>query len=253
VLDERQRLSFAGQGYVLVPRVVPRPLVEAARREVEGRVSREPPPAGHVGPYSYFLPARRRDPLCALLYESPALSSAESLIAPGTFEPAEQVQISLNVPPFDHIPGGPHVDGLTPPEADGRPGTFTLLAGVLLTDQASEQMGNLWVWPGSHRSAAAYFRGHGPEALLASAPYPPVERPEPRQVSGRAGDLLLAHYLLGHNTGGNTSAVTREAVYFRLRREGHRARWRECVQDAALEFEPVRAAFSSSFTSPIRR
>ena len=56
---------------------------------------------------------------------------------------------------------------------------------------------------------------------------------------GRAGDLLLAHYLLGHNIGGNTSGVTREAVYFRLRREGHRARWRDCVQDPLLEFEPV--------------
>jgi ectoine hydroxylase-related dioxygenase (phytanoyl-CoA dioxygenase family) len=152
------------------------------------------------------------------------------------------VQISLNVPPFDHIPGGPHIDGLAPPEPDGRPGTFTLLAGIFLTDQAAEQMGNLWVWPGSHLSAAAYFREHGPDALLSSAPYPQVELSEPRHVLGRAGDLLLAHYLLGHNTGGNTSAVTREVVYFRLRREGHRGRWREFVQDPLLEFEPVSGA-----------
>ena len=61
---------------------------------------------------------------------------------------------------------------------------------------------------------------------------------------GRAGDLLLAHYLLGHNIGGNTSAVTREVVYFRLRRAGHKGRWREFVQDTLLEFEPVRAAAS---------
>lgn len=253
MLDGQQKQSFAGQGYVLVPRAVPRPLIEAARREVAGRVSREPPPAGHVGPYSYFLPTAGLTALRSLLYGSPALTAAESLIAPGTFEEPEQVQVSLNVPPFDHVPGGPHVDGLAPPEADGRPGTFTLLAGVFLTDQAAGQMGDLWVWPGSHLSAAAYFREHGPDALLASAPYPRVELPEPRQVLGRAGDLLLAHYLLGHNVGGNTSASTREVVYFRLRREGHRRRWRECVRDAALEFEPVRAARDSSFTFPTRR
>ena len=170
--------------------------------------------------------------------------TAESLIAPAKFETPDQVQLSLNVPPFDHRPGGPHLDGLAPPEPDGRPGTFTLLAGILLTDQAAEEMGNLWVWPGSHLGAAAYFREHGPEALLASAPYPQVDLSEPHQVVGHAGDLLLAHYLLGHNIGGNVSAVTREVVYFRLRREGHRGRWREFVQDASLEFEPVRGAES---------
>jgi hypothetical protein len=241
-LDQQQKRSFAGQGYLVVPRVVPRSLIDAARREVGAQVVREPPPSGHLGPYSYFLAGARHDPLCALLYESPALLAVESLIAPGKFESPDQVQISLNVPPFDHIPGGPHLDGLAPPEPDGRPGTFTLLAGILLTDQAAEQMGNLWVWPGSHLSAATYFRGHGPETLLASAPYPRVELSEPRQVVGRAGDLLLAHYLLGHNIGGNVSAVTREVVYFRLRREGHRERWREFVQDALFEFEPLHVA-----------
>lgn len=221
--------------------MVPRPLVEAARREVAARVAREPLPAAHHGPHSYFLAAARHDALSALLFESPALSVAESLVAPWKFEAPDQVQISLNVPPFDHLPGGPHIDGLAPPETDGRPGTFTLLAGILLTDQASEQMGNLWVWPGSHLSAAAYFREHGSDALLSSAPYPRVQLAEPRQVVGRAGDVVLAHYLLGHNIGGNTSAVTREVVYFRLRRAGHRGRWRDCVRDALLEFEPARS------------
>lgn len=32
----------------------------------------------------------------------------------------------------------------------------------------------------------------------------PEDRPpEPLKITGRAGDLLLAHYLLGHNIGGN--------------------------------------------------
>ncbi|HVG26186.1 MAG TPA: phytanoyl-CoA dioxygenase family protein, partial [Acidobacteriaceae bacterium] len=160
----------------------------------------------------------------------------------GRFEAPEQVQLALNIPPYDHHPGGPHIDGLAPPEPSGRPGTFTLLAGIFLTDQMSEWMGNVWVWPGSHLSAAGYFREHGPDALSSSAPYPPIDLPEPHQVKGQAGDLLLAHYLLGHNIGGNVSASRREVVYFRLRREGHRERWRECVQDPLLEFEPVREA-----------
>jgi ectoine hydroxylase-related dioxygenase (phytanoyl-CoA dioxygenase family) len=236
VLDRGQTRAFAAQGYVVVPDVVPEPLIEAARRAIEGRVGREPPPAGHRGPHSYFLMAPLPDGLREVLIGSAAIRAAEALIAPGRFEAPDHAQISLNVPPFSHRPGGPHVDGVAPPDADGRPGTFTLLAGIFLTDQTAEEMGNLWVWPGSHRAAAAYLREHGPEALIASAPYPPVELAEPRQVTGRAGDLLLAHYLLGHNMGGNVSGVTREVVYFRLRREGHRERWRECVQDPLIEF-----------------
>jgi hypothetical protein len=207
-------------------------------------LAREPPPAGQRGPYSYFLSGAGLGPLYALLFESHALSAAESLIEPGKFEPPDQVQISLNIQPFDHRPGGPHIDGLAPPEPDGRPGTFTLLAGIFLTDQTVEGTGNLWVWPGSHHSAAGYFRQQGADALLSSAPYPQVELSEPRQVLGRAGDLLLAHYLLGHNSGGNTSGSTREVVYFRLRREGHRRHWREFVRDPFFEFEPVREAIS---------
>jgi hypothetical protein len=34
-------------------------------------------------------------------------------------------------------------------------GTFTLLAGVLMTDQLTENSGNLWVWPGTHLTHAA--------------------------------------------------------------------------------------------------
>lgn len=46
----------------------------------------------------------------------------------------QQVQVALNYPPFHHRPGGHHLDGASPP-----------LAGVLLTDQSSDDMGNLWV------------------------------------------------------------------------------------------------------------
>jgi hypothetical protein len=48
-----------------------------------------------------------------------------------------------------------------------------MLAGIFLTDQSSEDMGNLYVWPQSRCSCADYFREHGPDALRICAPYPP--------------------------------------------------------------------------------
>ena len=117
-----------------------------------------------------------------------------------------------------------------------------MLAGIFLTDQSRENAGNLWVWPGSHLAAADYLRHQGPDALLSCVPYPPVDLGEARQVTARPGDVLFAHYMLGHNIGGNTSQTRREVLYFRLRRTDHRARWRQIVQEPLLEFEPVRAA-----------
>jgi hypothetical protein len=54
--------------------------------------------------------------------------------------------------------------------------------------------------------------------------------------------------------GGNRSAGTREVIYFRLRREGHRERWRDCVQDPFLELAPAvcDTAVAPSDWNPLR-
>ena len=106
-------------------------------------------------------------------------------------------------------------------------------------------MGNLWVWPGTHHAQAQYFRERGPDALIASKAYPDIEHRAPEQTRGRAGAMLLAHYMLSHNIGGNTSPHVRRVVSYRLQREGHRDRWRECIQDALLEFDAVRDAIAA--------
>jgi ectoine hydroxylase-related dioxygenase (phytanoyl-CoA dioxygenase family) len=76
---------------------------------------------------------------------------------------------------------------------------------------------------------------------FAAAGYPPIPLPEPEQIRARAGDVLLAHYLLGHNIGGNTSGGVRRALYFRIKRSGHDPRWREFLQDPWLDYDPVRS------------
>jgi hypothetical protein len=71
--------------------------------------------------------------------------------------------------------------------------------------------------------------------------YPPIDLPASEQVTGRAGDLLLAHYLLGHNIGGNyESEQTRGALYFRISSHVHAAHREEFLQDIWLDYEPIR-------------
>jgi phytanoyl-CoA dioxygenase PhyH len=242
IISPDQMRSFAERGYVVLPDVVPKPLIEAARRRVDDLVHANPPPTGHRGFHFYWESQLSDiDPLVAPLFASCALDLATTLVTPLELVKPDQAQVSLNIPVWDRRPGGPHIDGLTPPEPSGRPGTFTMLAGIFLTDQPVEDMGNLWVWPGSHHAAVAYLRERGPDAIF-DIVHPTYEMAAPEQVTGRAGDLYLGHYLLGHNMGANTSEQTRQVVYFRLQAAGHRERWRECMQDPLREFEPVRSA-----------
>ncbi len=234
--------EFARRGFVVLPGVVPAGLVAAASQVVDRLVTADPPALDVRGPHNYFPTAATEPALGALLTGSHAFALAEALTGPGTLVPPWQVQVALNIPPFPHRPGMHHLDGVGPDLPDGRPGTFTLLAAVLLSDQPDDDGGNLWVWPGTHLTHAAYFRTNGPDALVAAGGYPPIPLPPPEQVHGRAGDLLLAHYLLGHNIGGNTGTRTRRAAYYRLKRHGHDARWRDVLCDPWLEYDGVRAA-----------
>jgi hypothetical protein len=241
VLGRARLREFAERGFLVIPQVVPPESVVRATRTIDTMIERRPPGAEVRGHHFYFPEAVKVPALRDILTASPAWAYAESLTGAGTLEEPWQVQVALTIPPYPHRPGGPHIDGF-PPEPDGRPGTFTMLAGILMSDQSEENAGNLWVWPGTHVTHAEYFREHGPDAFFTAAGYPPVTLPAPEQVRGRAGDLLLAHYLLGHNIGGNTAQAVRRTVYFRVKRTGHDPRWREFLQDPWLDYDPVRMA-----------
>jgi ectoine hydroxylase-related dioxygenase (phytanoyl-CoA dioxygenase family) len=243
VLDEGQIREFAERGYVVIPQVIPADLLAAASRTIDRIVEAKPPGDDVRGQHFYFPDSAKVASLSALLTETAAWSYLESLTGAGTLAVPGQVQVALNIPPFPHRPGRPHIDGY-PPLPDGRPGTFTMLAGVLMSDQLEDNGGNLWTWPGSHLTHARFFDEQGPDAFFEAKGYPPVGLPEPEQVKGRAGDLLLAHYLLGHNIGGNIAETTRRCAYFRVKRHDHGPRWREFLRDAWLDYPPVRESLS---------
>src|SRR5262245_58105143 len=59
---------------------------------------------------------------------------------------------------------------------------------------------------------------------------PPIALPEPTQIRGNAGDVVFAHYLLSHNSGGNyESSSIRRCIYYRLRKPGHAEQWRDAI------------------------
>lgn len=115
---------------------------------------------------------------------------------------------------------------------------FTMLLGVMLSDLPNPYSGNLSVWPGTHHIYEKYFQEHGPEALLNGMP--PVDLPEPEQMLGNAGDVILCHYQIAHGVAPNVSPHTRYAIYFRLRHVEHDSQRFECMTNIWLEWPGIR-------------
>lgn len=228
----------------MLPGVVPEDLLAAVDEEIDDLVAADPPAVGTVGKHFWFLPPGRLPAADAALRRSGALDIAGELVAPHTLDLGlGHIQIALNYPPHSLRPGGPHVDGHRPEQQ--WPDSFTMLAAIYLVDEQQSQDGNLWVWPGSHLDHQRLFKERGTRALLDVGGHstmlePPAVLGERVPVLAHRGDLLLAHYLLGHNTGGNTTDRVRRIAYYRLRCEGHADRWDDTFLDALAEYPPVR-------------
>lgn len=117
------------------------------------------------------------------------------------------------------------------------PATFTMLAGLWLTDQTELNRGNLWIWPGTHLRFGDYLAEHGADALTRldeMNPGPGIDLGEPIQTSSPASSVLFARYLLAHNLGGHDGLADddrRETIYYRLHATSHRARWRDALTE----------------------
>ena len=256
------RDAFRENGFVVIPGAIDERHLAFGRRTAAAMLMAEPPAIGHVGPYFLWprfgvpqhcsdLTIRHERGDCAPMGEHGLLRFYRQIglgeLAAGLLRPdlppdqPDFAQLATTIPPWPHRPGGPHVDGISPPLPDGTPGTFSLLAGAWLTDHSEGDRGNLWVWPGTHLRFGEYLACHGADALsrLHPTPYPPIELGEPVQVTGPAGSVLFAHYLLAHNIGGYDGppgAPMRQVVYYRLQAAGHRTRWRAAVTDPLAEF-----------------
>lgn len=241
MLSPAQLRAFAHDGYLVVPGAIDQDRCASATARIDELVRRRPPAPGHTGHHHYFEKPDDEPLLMGMLTQTAAWEYAARLVRPLQLTTRAHVQVALTFPPYRHRPGGGHIDGL-PPGPDGRPKSFSLLAGIVLSDQTADNMGNLYVWPGSHLRLAAYLRENGADTLLAGDGHLRLDHGDPVQVHAAPGDLLLASYLLAHNIGGNTSPIVRKTLYYRLAVAGHAARWREAVTDALAEFPATHLA-----------
>ena len=158
-----------------------------------------------------------------LYNKSPVIEIAEKLMGEGNVLPV------VSAKPYPRFPLAPgedapeprgHINGI----GNGSNGMakgeyrrgFTAFAVIYLADLLETNAGNFTVWPQSHRAYEDYFKKVGHEVLAEGMPRIDVPA-DPVMVTGRAGDLILAHHQILHAGGANASPNVRHAVISRLR------------------------------------
>jgi hypothetical protein len=240
LLRSEQKEKLREEGYLLLPGAVPRDLVEAALRAINHSLGNEGIPKEGLPSFRArtFTPELTTAPVILDLYRKSALAvAAEEAIGP--VKPPSEGQIALRFPGL----GGsavPHIDGISTPDNGVPPGTlyhFTGLAGVFLSEVSEPDRGNLTVWPGSHELMADHLRTRGVNAVVDR--FPDLRLPPPRPICARAGDGILAHYLLAHGIAPNFGPHIRYAAFFRLFHLQHAEHGARPLVDPWLEWAGV--------------
>jgi hypothetical protein len=208
------------EGYAQLPGLTPEPLVSAALTAIEADLRDNYDPSRQVeyDNQSYCPDLRGTPAITGLLQKSPALAVLDDLLGLGRIHwNGGQIAIRKAHNHPAPIPPEPHLDGFSSGLNALEPGriySHTLLAGVFLTPVRSPFAGNFTVWPQSHHVYQRYFQERGRRALTEPMPRPPLG--EPVQIMCEPGDVVLAHYLLGHTAAVNVSDADRVAVFFRV-------------------------------------
>lgn len=247
-LDPAQLRKILDDGYVVLPGIVPPAIVDEALREINHRlgVGRRPSMDAYADARDYWTEDVSAPAIMDLLLKTPLWELAQSPVA-GKLEVPKTGQIALRFPAVNNSHGGPasHVDGFYSPGSVKVISRFTMLAGVLLSDVPEKYMGNLTVYPGTHRRIADYIKANGTKPLRAGLA-DKIPMPEPVQITGKAGDAVLCHYQLAHDKEQNLSPHIRYAAYWRLWHQDAEARREEGLTDLWMEWPAVGALLKNA-------
>ena len=250
-LTHAQKLQLLHDGWVKVPGVVPRIMVDRALRAINNSMGEgiDPAQLTHFRSQSYCRELTEQPMITDLVRGTPAWSLVESALGVERAPVPGYGQIALRFPSMADPPprSGPHVDGTYSPHNGVKEGTlasFTMLLAVLLSDLPTENCGNFQVWPGSHRIIAEHLKEHGAQTLIQGFNSLGIELPPPVQVTGCMGDIVITHYQLAHTVAANASPHIRYAIFFRISTHDHAEHRFEHVVDLWRDWPGIRAVAS---------
>ena len=250
-LTQSQKRHFYEEGYVVVPGAISRVMIDQALHAInhslgEEGMNKEDLPTLRAQTYCRELRGERA--LTDLFNRSPVMPLSESLMSEGSVLPAGGVQIALRFPlPLGVDPPEPrgHLDGLGSGLNGSAKGTyrrgFTALVVIMLSDLPNVFSGNFTVWPKSHRAFEDHFKANGHQVLENGMPR--IDLPEgPLMITGKAGDVVLAHHQIVHGACPNASPHVRYAAITRLRHKECEQNGSDAYTDIWREWPGVREA-----------
>jgi len=248
VLSEADKAQFREKGYVVLRGGVPPELVRDALRDVNHQLGSPGCWEADDNPLNATqLKLKGLSPEIgrAVFNRSPKFWSAVNvLLGAGNVVPWQQSQqIALRFPqPPSAGHDVPDVKPNTRYHVDGfgtnRLCPFSLLCGVALSDQTGGNQGNLHVFPGSHldKRLHRYYRDLIGEEGQGEADTSKPDLGGSVQVLLQPGDVVLAHQLLAHRVGVNTTEHIRYQLYYRVQHKDHEALKARIIDDPWVEF-----------------
>jgi len=255
VLSASDIAHFKDLGYVIVRNAVPPELIRDALRSINHQLGRpdcweadKDPLNNNAAQLTLKLNTGVGQDI---FKKSPVLWSAINILlgagnvappprARGTFH-GQQVALRFPQPPevghdVPDVKAGTryHIDGM----GQNKLCPFTLLCGVALSEQTRANMGNLHVFPGSHlnEDVHKYYLEKIDDDNQNEADEHKPNLGESVQVLLRPGDVVLAHQLLAHRVGVNTSEHIRYQLYYRVPHKDHAQLKDRVVFDPWVEF-----------------
>lgn len=240
--------SFKSQGYVILRNAVPQELVRNALRCINNQLGKpdcwqadtDPLNAGQL-----TLNIAGRAFSQEIFNRSPVFWSAVNiLLGEGNVKPWKAgVQCALRFPQplgagFDVPDVKPgtryHIDGM----GQNKLCPFSLLCGVALSDQTRPSMGNLHVFPGSHlhEDLHRYYREKINDDNQNETDDSKPDLGESVQVLLSPGDVVIAHQMLAHRVGVNTSEHIRYQLYYRVQHKDHKLLKETVIDNPWTEF-----------------
>eukprot|EP00003_Mantamonas_plastica_P031205 TRINITY_DN801_c2_g1_i1.p1 TRINITY_DN801_c2_g1~~TRINITY_DN801_c2_g1_i1.p1 ORF type:complete len:567 (-),score=146.07 TRINITY_DN801_c2_g1_i1:269-1969(-) len=246
-LNKEQLEHLHNFGYVTVPGVVDKDLVMRAKRLINAELGKgvSPQEMEEAKKSALFKNLSTHKDIKNLFSKSEARSIVESALGKvpnqdGSMHfgqialrfPGDMCGIdgknsdnSFSIPPWWNKTW--HIDGFGHRESEGgvkQLDNFNCLVGVLLNDLPEDFSGNLMVYPGSHNTICDYIRSHDVQIAMESGLDVIKESVEgdfnaPQQIKGKAGDIVICHWMLAHSIAPNCSGDIRHAVYFRVKGE----------------------------------
>lgn len=246
LLSSAQIRHFIDNGFVVIRNVVSNKYINEALHIInhgigEGLESNAIPSLEGNG--RYFPHLTSSPAITNLANATPVHSLAEAIVGNNRLPPLGYGQIALRFPVFLdeppkliwHLDGKWGINSNVPKDELGA--NFTILACVLASDVSSQFAGNFTVWPKTHLIFAEHFRKHGPYAFLENKR--DICLPDPIQIMGSAGDIILSHYLLAHCAAPNLSHNIRYAMFFRLKNYSRDDYKLQTLTDAWIDFPHI--------------